>query len=319
MSCDSDEAEDIQNQWLSAMYAGDFEAAWQQTDRIESRRRSPARREQLRGILRWDGLPFEGRRVLIRCLHGLGDTLQFARFVPRVHRLAAHSVFAVQPALVPLISADDRFGAVVNGWCDDPFPGHEVEIEIMELAYAFRATTHTLPIPPYLHAGAIQRNSSWAPPASHRRPRIGLLWKSSTYDPTRSLHPGALAHLGANVSFYSLQQDAAAAELGGIPLCITDLASRTREIVDAAKAMLWLDLIITVDGMPAHLAGALNRAVWVLLKQDADWRWMRDRSDSPWYPSMRLFRQNRKDDWESVLREVGAELKSHSSFTGKAW
>jgi hypothetical protein len=117
----------------------------------------------------------------------------------------------------------------------------------------------------------------------------------------------ALLHV-RDACFYSLQQGPAAREARDYPV-LYPLSDYTSEIVAAAAAMTKLDLIITVDGMTAHLAGALGRSVWVLLKHDADWRWMEHRSDSPWYPSMRLFRQDRGGGWHSVINTVVEALK----------
>jgi hypothetical protein len=312
-----DEAEDVHRKWLAAMRLGDFEAAWQQTDRIEHRRRARADQSALPGEIRWDGTPFHGKHVLIRCLHGLGDTLQFARFVPLVREQAAHVTFAVQPQLLPLFEGDPRFGDVCNGWTDNTFPDHDVELEVMELAYALRITAAELPGEiPYIGIEAIQQRSRWNSPFSPARPRVALLWQSSNWDPTRSIPMSALKCLQCNeVSFYGLQQNVPAADLETFPFPICSLARGTETILDAACAMLWMDLIITVDGMPAHLAGALRRPVWLLLKKEADWRWMTGPCSSPWYPSMRLFRQRGEGDWESVLRLVRAELDQAGPLT----
>jgi len=312
-----DEAREVHQKWLAAMRAGDFEAAWQQTDRIEGPRRARVGGNAQPGELRWDGSSFTGRRVLIRCLHGLGDTLQFLRFIPLLLKQASAVTLAIQPQLLPLFGASSEFGTVVNGWTDDSFPGHDVEIEIMELAYALRVTEQSLPAEvPYLDVREIVSRSRWVAPRHPGKPRVGLVWKSSGWDAKRSLPASALAALACDdIEYYSLQQEVSCAELESVPLLIQDLSCETREIVDAASAMLWLDLIITVDGMPAHLAGALGRPVWVLLRRDADWRWMDHRFDSPWYPSMRLFRQAREYDWVSVVRSVRTALASFLPLT----
>jgi hypothetical protein len=149
--------------WLAAMLAGDFEAAWRETDRIELPRRAAARAGHSvahAAHLVWDGSTFAGRRVRVRCNHGLGDTLQFIRFVPGVVAVAREVTVLVQPHLVALLAGDPRFGHVIDGWTDDP-PPCDVEIEVMELAYACRATPATLPRPAYLPvARVVARKSS---------------------------------------------------------------------------------------------------------------------------------------------------------------
>src|SRR4051812_16998555 len=133
--------------WMRAMRRGHFAAAWAETDRVEMPRREQERRGQLvwqPHHLLWSGEPFDGRRVVIRCNHGLGDTLQFVRFVPRVQTVARAVTLMAQPALVDLLRAAPEFGEVRNGWSDEPLPAHDAEVEIMELAYAFRGTPETL-------------------------------------------------------------------------------------------------------------------------------------------------------------------------------
>ena len=192
-----------------------------------------------------------------------------------------------------------------------------MEIEVMELAYAFRCTPETLPREtPYLSPAQIRTRARALPRiGGDGLLHVGLLWAASDWDRQRSIPPAALAPLArvSGVRFYSLQQGREAAARQSLPLPLAPLAEHTRHIVEAAAAMLQLDLIISVDGMPAHLAGALGRPIWLLLKRDADWRWMRNRTDSPWYPTMRIFRPRTKDDWTDVIAEVATALKNETS------
>lgn len=293
------------------MQRGDWEAAWRATDRIELPRRA---RQALPGFqwraeyLRWNGTPLAGRCVLVRCEHGLGDTLQFMRFVP--HLRARHVHFLVQPHLVALLRDAPGLGEVRNYWTDDPLPEHEVDIEVMELAYALRATLADLP-PPYPHLARKLPRTLDLDLADEGRLRVGLLWAASEWDGSRSVPLQALAPLFAleEVQFFSLQQG----ELANDPLLnrldIERLSRRTVAIENAAAAMHAMDLVISIDGMPAHLAATLGRPTWVMLKQDADWRWMEHRQDSPWYPGMRLFRQPRRGDWSAVAQQVASQLR----------
>jgi len=257
--------------------------------------------------LRWDGTPIAGRSVLVRCEHGLGDTLQFLRFVPHLGARQLHLM--VQPPLVQLLRGAPGLGDVRNYWTDDPLPPHEVDLEVMELAYALRTTPATLP-PPYPHL-PVQLPQRGMEIPSEGRLRVGLLWAASDWDPTRSVPLNALAPLFAveEAQFFSLQQGEAAADPLLQRLDIERLSARTTEISRAAAAMMQLDLVITIDGMPAHLAGTLGRPTWVMLKHEADWRWMEQRDDTPWYPTMRLFRQPRPGDWSAVAQQVAARLR----------
>jgi hypothetical protein len=307
--------EDIGLRWEAAMRRGDFEAAWRQTDRIElprrARQRDPAfvREPQ---HLNWNGEPFDGRDVLVRCEHGLGDTLQFIRYVPLVRSRARSVTTLVQPSLVAVFQGSGDLGDVRDGWSDAPLPRHDVEIEVMELPYAFRSTAQSVPSAvPYLPVEAIRSRAAQLPPIRRGGAlRVGLVWAASDWDPTRSIPLHALAALARvpGIRFYSLQQGEQAAAIENAPLAIEPYSTHTGEIVAAAAAMLELDLIITVDAMAAHLAGALGRPVWVLLKHDADWRWMDAVPRSPWYPTMRLFRQARAGDWSSVAHHVAHAL-----------
>lgn len=302
--------------WSQAMRRGDFEAAWRETDRIEDARRAA---ETAGGVVRqthhlvWNGTPFAGRRVLVRCTHGLGDTLQFVRYVPHLRAMARSVTLLAQPHLLPLFTGSDAFGNVRNGWTDEPAPPHDVEVEVMELPYAFRSTLETLPREvPYLPLAPAWRAAERLPHFdAAARLRVGLLWAASEWDASRSIAPAALAALAGvrDVAFYSLQQGAARRAWRSAPIRIEPLHRHTESIDALAAAILALDLVITVDGMVAHLAGALGRPVWVLLKHDADWRWMEGRADSPWYPTLRIFRQPRPHDWPATLEAVAARLE----------
>jgi hypothetical protein len=303
---------EVASEWMAAMRRGDWAQAWRQSDRIELPRRELQRCGACaRGPqhLRWDGTPFTGRSVLVRCEHGLGDTLQFIRFVPELSRQARDVTVLVQPHLLSLLQGGPGLGTVLDGWTDDPAPAHEVEIEIMELPYALRTTLDTLP-PPYPHlAGRTAGRLNYEWPADGKL-RVGLQWAASEWDSSRSI-PFALLEPMLRIGqarFFSLQQGEAAGEALHARLPLAALSRHTGDIIAAAAAMRELDLVISVDNMVAHLAGTLGRPTWLLLKHEADWRWMEGRSDSPWYPSLRLFRQPHPGDWGSVVAMVARAL-----------
>lgn len=302
---------DVSGAWFAAMGRGDFESAWQATDRLELPRRAAQRQpgfERRPEHLRWDGTPPAGRTVLVRCEHGLGDTLQFMRFVPLLQARQVH--FLVQPPLVDLLRGAPGLGDVRNYWTDDPPPAHEVDLEVMELAYALRTSAAHLPAP-YSHLRGQLPSWSILPGPEDGRLRVGLLWSCSHWDRSRSVPLEQLGPLFAleHVQFFSLQQG----EDAGDPLLqqcrIEVLSDRTADLRMAALAMCELDLVITIDSMAAHLAGTLGRPTWVLLKHEADWRWMQGREDSPWYPTARLFRQTAPGDWGSVAQQVASALR----------
>lgn len=300
------------------MRRGDWEEAWRQTDRIELPRRARQRhpgfvREPQH--LRWDGTPFEGRRVLVRCEHGLGDTLQFIRFVPQLAAIAREVHVMVQPALLELFAGAPQLGTVHNGWTEWwPPPPHEVEVEIMELAYALRVTAQTLPAP-YPHLAGRVAGKLPVELLRDGALRVGLLWAASDWDASRSMPLELLRPLLQlpGTRFFSLQQGDAGGDPRVTQLGIEPLSRHTAAVVAAAAAVLELDLVITVDNMMAHLAGTLGRPTWVLLKHEADWRWMDGRPDSPWYPSLRLFRQEQPDRWDGVVERVAAAVAEMGS------
>lgn len=291
------------------MRRGDWEAAWRATDRIELPRRALQRQPgfvRRPEHLRWDGTPPQGRTVLVRCEHGLGDTLQFMRFLPLLGARALH--FMVQPHLLALLRGAAGLGHVHDYWSDAAPPPHDVDVEVMELPYVLRTTLATLP-PPCADLRLPPVPDDLLPPADGRL-RVGLLWAASAWDGSRSITLETLAPLLAleGVRFHALQQGAAACDPELSQRDVVQLAPRTREIATAAAVMRRLDLVISIDGMPAHLAATLGVPTWLLLKHEADWRWMEQRSDSPWYPSMRLFRQPRAGDWHAVVQAVRSEL-----------
>jgi hypothetical protein len=226
---------------------------------------------------------------------------------------ARHVTLLVQPVLLPLFEDCAAFGEVRSGWSDAPVPAHDVAIEVMELAYAFRSTPATLPREvPYLPLDPLRRCLERLPRIPVTRVlRVGLAWSSSEWDTSRSVPIDALAALGgvAGTAFYSLQQGHAADAWRTAPFAIEPYSKHTAHVEAAAAAMLDLDLVITVDSMVAHLAGSLARPVWVLLKHEADWRWM-EGDASPWYPTLRLFRQPSPGDWPGAVGAAAAALRA---------
>lgn len=288
------------DEWKKCAQRGDFHGAWQISDEaLEINRDSDLRGlpEHLRPV--WKGESVEGRRVLVRCHHGLGDTIQFSRFIPWLAKTAAEVEVRVQPSLTELLAPFREEAHIVSR--EEPrFERYEVELEIMELGHVFRIDLNSIPSGvPYLSATPLPVDGS-APV------KVGIVWEAGDWDERRSIPFEYLRPWSdvPNVEFYSLQLDPFAAGWRGDFGHTLDAST----MLQTAGMMQSLDLIISVDTMAAHLAGALGRPVWTLLQADADWRWMQRRSDSPWYPTMRLFRQTRPGDWEDVARSVADEL-----------
>jgi len=257
-----------------------------------------------------------GKTVLLYAEQGIGDTLQFIRYAKLLRRRGARVVVAVQAPLLPLVK---QWGPEIEftelGSISIHFDFH---CSLMSLPLAFGTKLETIPASPrYLVADA-PMSEQWAHRLPARtRPRIGLAWSGSTaykHDHKRSM---ALRELEPILSFpadwYVVQKGVRPTDMPVLAQLsqTTDLDAELGDFACTAALMDQLDLIITVDTSLAHLAGALGKPVWILLPYVADWRWMLDREDSPWYPSARLFHQPALNDWASVVTRVRNELVTH--------
>lgn len=281
------------------MRAEDYATAWTLAgetlaERDPATRDDPALPYHLRWV--WDGTAVDGRDVLVRCYHGLGDTLQYARFLPLLAQRAASVTLEAQPRLAALLSGLEGVTRLMPFDVAQPLPPSGCDVEITELPLALRATPDLAPAP-YLHATAAP-----LPPGT-----VGLCYSAGDWDPARCVPPALLAPLCRTpcVSLVSEPAPFPALNPQGCPFDI-----------DATAALVaGCALVITVDTMIAHLAGALGRPTWLLLKHAPDWRWDPARRDTPWYASMRLYVQPGPDDWGSVVAEVGADL-ARKPFSG---
>lgn len=280
------------------MRRGAFQRAWHVSDRVLAQLvaagpdSSRPRHEQWI----WDGRPLAGQRVLVRCYHGLGDTIMGARFLPRVAALARELTVWAQPALIPLLATLPGSGRLLPLHDGDPDVAYDVQVELLEIPHALRVTLETLPADvPYLSVPVAARLSGHF--------SVGVVAQSGAWDPRRSIPAELLAPLAAipGVAVYSLQ-----------PGCSLPGArdASSADLLLAAARVRALDLVVTVDTMMAHLAGALGVPTWTLLHRQADWRWLEPgRVDSPWYPTMRLFWQEQMGEWGPVAQQVLGELR----------
>jgi tetratricopeptide (TPR) repeat protein len=282
------------------------------------------RREPLSAVLsktpnsgpqRWDGSDIRGRTIFIHGEQGFGDNLQFVRYVPMIAKLGGRVILGCRPELRRLFEGCLDVDKVISD--GDPFPKFDCHCPMASLPLAFATELETIPASvPYLKAdpGLIQ---AWANVLGPRDGllRVGLAWAGNPDfedDRRRSLtlaqlNPLADAHKAV---FCSLQKGQPALQLAAAPrqLKLIDLGSELTDFADTAAAMYSLDLIITTDTSIAHLAGALGLRVWVMLPFVPAWRWLIDREDSPWYPTMRLFRQRTSGDWAEVIDRVAKSL-----------
>jgi tetratricopeptide (TPR) repeat protein len=265
----------------------------------------------------WD---ISGKTILLHGEQGLGDTIMFARYVPLVAQRGARIVLAVQRPLTAVM-ATLKGPSVLRGQ-GDPVPPFDGFCPLPTLPLVFQTKVATIPADvPYLTAPD-DRLAKWqAALESIPRPRIGLMWAGATSPiyrrtiPLRLLQP--LVALRA-FHFVALQKDVPkedASLLASTPMA-TFLGKQQADLADAAAMIALVDLVITIDTSIANLAGAMGKPTWVLLPFSADWRWMLDRTDSPWYPTARLFRQPKPDDWESVVAEVVQALQDFRPNAG---
>jgi hypothetical protein len=289
--------------WVRAMREGNFAMAWRIND-AEVRRRRLLGRDKHAGPRHlqhiWDGSPLLGKRVLVRCYHGLGDTIQFARFLAPLRELAREVIVWCQPALIGLLARVKGVDRVLPLHDATPDVTYDVDLEIMELAHALRITRPDLWKAAYV-----------GPPQTHAalgRLSVGLAWKAGDWDLRRSLPPAAVMRLckDPEIEFHSLQLEAGR-DSTALPICRAHDVSTIDALL---TTMHQLDLIVSVDTMAAHLAGAAGLETWTVLIDDCDWRWPRRALTTPWYPTMRLFHQQRPGDWNSVVERLIGSLGS---------
>jgi hypothetical protein len=295
---------DLTAQWMEHMRRGEFDRAWRNSDILL--RQHLAAPPDAHDVPRhqqvvWNGASLHGKRVLVRCYHGLGDTIQFIRYVPLLKTIAAHVTVWAQPSLITLLSTACGIDRIISLHDGTPDCDYDVDVEVMELPYVFRTTIETIPARiPYLHLDASALGNC--------KMKVGLVWRGGDWDPRRDVPFDLLTRLAEiqEISFYVLQQETAAWE---DHQSFKTILPPNADALTTARVMRALDLVVSIDSMPAHLAGALGIRTWTLLQKDADWRWMSDRRDSPWYPTMRLFRQQQPGDWETVVAQVKTELR----------
>ncbi|WP_109451248.1 tetratricopeptide repeat protein [Azospirillum sp. TSH64] len=268
---------------------------------------------------RWTGGNPAGRSLLLVAEQGQGDTLQFVRYAPMLAALGAQVHLMVQPALVRLLSGLPGIASVRS--LTEPPPACDACIPLLSLPLAFGTGLATIPAAvPYLSPSGQERAAWKRKLDAEDGLKVGLVWAGSAHDEQfvahmvdrrRSLPLSALAPLAGipGVRFYSLQKGPPAREARSSGLDLVDWMDAVEDFADTAALVAELDLVISVDTSVCHLAGALGRPVWMLSRHDACWRWLRNRSDSPWYPTMRLFRQDRPGDWPPVILRVRAALE----------
>ncbi len=304
---------------FALLSCGRFDEAWPHYawhwHRMPTAHRAPA--DPLR---RPDPATWRNCRILLFAEQGLGDTLQFLRYVPLAIATGAEVTVEVYPPLRRLAETLPGSPRVIA--VGDPVPPHDIAVPLMHLPWAFATIPSAVP---YLHADPAAVAAWRTRLATLPGRKIGLVWSgdprpdhamSFRVDRRRSLPLAALAPLAQipGLTLLSLQKGAGAAQLAPTGMTLHDWTDELHDFADTAALMTALDLAISADTAPLHLAGSLGRPVWLLDRYDSCWRWLRERADSPWYPTLRRFRQTAPGDWAGVIERVAEALKQEVLF-----
>ena len=292
---------------------GQFRAGWKGFEwlwKLPDFTTPPPRYEQPQ----WDGRDLGGRRIFLHCEQGYGDVIQFSRYAALVAARRGHVMLGCPKPLQSLMQTVPGVAEVVTTWQD--LPPFDTHAPLMSLPAIFGTTLETIPAAiPYIHPRVSTRVATpakWVEDSPGKK--VGVAWAGSSAhsnDANRSLSPVFLKPLLKlpGIRWYSLQVGEAAQALAHPDFAgIVDLGSRFGGFHDTAEVIRELDLVIAVDTGVAHLAGAMGKTVWLLLPFEAEWRWMTTREDSPWYPTMRLFRQTSPGNWQELLERVARQL-----------
>jgi len=274
----------------------------------------------------WEGQSLKSKTILLCAEQGIGDTIQFVRYAPHVKALGCKVILAAQPNLTGVLSNIEGVDQVIS--YDTNAPSHDYHTMLLSLPHIFKTTLDTIPnTTPYVSADTNSLNKWKSIFNNTPNFKVGLVWTGNpknANDKRRSLSIETLIPLLniRGIKFFSLQMGEKSKELNlfGLNNRITDLSPDLKDTWDTAAAISLMDLIISVDTSVGHLSGAIARHTWLMLPFAPDWRWMLKREDTPWYPTVRLFRQPEPGDWGTVVEKIKRELtqivKERQQFSG---
>ena len=334
-----DSAETRFNRSLSLLLTEKYEEGWMEYEQRFSNVNNSNIKLNKKDAYRWDGASFAGKRLLVVDEQGIGDTLQFIRYLPMVKELGGTVIFETIGSLMRLL---ENFQGIDELWNRSSVEISDLDfdlyIPLMSLPGIFKTTLETIPAKvPYIfpHTAKVRY---WRQKLNTGAIKVGIVWAGKTTTEYRQTRMSGLEHLDLGwagqpacnfaskrlarldnfvpltktegIQLYGLQKGNAAdqARTFSGSVNVINLCEESTDFSEVAAAMESLDLIVSVDTAMAHLAGAMGKPVWVLIPFVADWRWMLTREDSPWYPTMRLFRQSEKNEWEDVFQRVAGEL-----------
>lgn len=299
---------------LVLLLKGNFAEGWAE---YEWRRRIKGRTLDILEQSEWDGASLAGKTILIRAEQGFGDTFQFIRYAPLVKARGGRVIFECQAGLQRLLRSVEGIDEITQKTASGKVLGQfDTYIPLLSLPRVFHTDLDSIPAQvPYIKPEPWLAERWRARLAADRNLKIGFVWAGRpTHEDDRNRSAVLsdffkLAH-ATGISLYSLQKGSPVDALASVPpgAVVTNLDAELEDFADTAAAIANLDLVISVDTSVAHLAGALGKPVWVLLPYAPDWRWLMEREDSPWYPTMRLFRQPQGGNWDAVFEQVSAAL-----------
>jgi tetratricopeptide (TPR) repeat protein len=267
----------------------------------------------------WDGSDLNGRTILLRFEQGVGDTIQFVRYLPQVIARGGSVILEVPLELRRLLEGENSCGVAVITENAVPLPPFDVLLPLMSLPHVLGDfDLDAIPKPPYLKADPTLQRQWQTRLSEDKQRKIGLAWAGNPKhqrDRSRSIQLSMFAPLAdERLRFYSLQFGPPAAQASSPPagMKLIDMTGDIRDFADTAALLAELDLIISVDTAVAHLAGAMGKPVWLLLPLVPDFRWLLERTDTPWYPTMRLFRQKIDGDWNEPISRIAQELRQRN-------
>jgi hypothetical protein len=298
---------------LLALLTGDFAIGWADYEWRWKDKNFP-HNPRYAHVPQWTGFDITSKTILLHSEQGLGDSIQFVRYAALVASRGAKVILQCQPEVVSLLAKVEGISEIVSN--EQTPPRFDFQCPLMSFPAAFGTTLATVPATvPYLSTdpAIVDR---WQPRlAANAKRKIGLVWAgrpTHRQDRARSIPLEKFAPLAtvSDVQFFALQKGPAESEARNPPagMGLISLGQDLIDFLDTAAVISQLDLLISVDTAVVHLAGAMNKPVWTLLPSVNDFRWLRDREDSPWYPSMRLWRQTTPGDWSSVIERMAEEL-----------
>jgi tetratricopeptide (TPR) repeat protein len=297
---------------MTRLLLGDFEAGWKAYEWRWKTGAFAGKRREFRAPLWLGDVPVSGKTILLHAEQGFGDTIQFIRYAPLLAARGARVVCEVQPALVPLLSELEGIDVVAQG---EQLPSFDLHCPLLSLPLAFGTQLATIPAPVRYLAAPAARARHWRDRLPQGNLRAGFVWSGSPShknDANRSIPLARLAALFERLPFacFSLQREWRDADRGILQSLpnLRDIGPELGDFADTAAVISQLDVVVSVDTAVAHLAGALGKPVLILLPHAADFRWMRQRTDTPWYPTAKLLRQPAFGDWDSVIAGLAGEL-----------